>query len=71
MERAVASALAGLTVEQEWLLNATYFGANLSAAVRRGDVPLAAVDGMAARVLTTEHLIYPRAVRRLLAAGIS
>ena len=28
-------------------------------------------QSLAARVLTTEHLIYPRAVRRLLAAGIS
>jgi phosphoribosylglycinamide formyltransferase-1 len=28
-------------------------------------------QSLAARVLATEHLIYPRAVRRLLAAGIS
>jgi phosphoribosylglycinamide formyltransferase-1 len=28
-------------------------------------------QSLAARVLSTEHLIYPRAVRRLLAAGIS
>ena len=37
-------------------------------------VPVLPDDGaqsLAARVLTTEHLIYPRAVRRLLAAGIS
>ena len=49
----VASALAGLTVEQEWLLNATYYGANLTAAVRAGSVPLATLDAMALRVLTT------------------
>ena len=48
----VASALAGLTVEQEWLLNATYFGASLARAVRAGDVPQAALDAMALRVLT-------------------
>jgi len=28
-------------------------------------------QSLAARVLATEHLIYPRALRRLLAAGIS
>ena len=28
-------------------------------------------QSLAARVLATEHLIYPRAVRKLLAAGIS
>ena len=49
----VASALAGLTVEQEWQKNATYFGANLSAAVRAGQVPSAVMDDMAQRVLTT------------------
>ena len=49
----VASALAGLTVEQEWQKNATFYGANLTAAVRSGAVPPATLDDMALRVLTT------------------
>jgi len=40
-------------VEQEWLLNATFYGANLSAAVAAGAVPEARVRALAERVLTT------------------
>jgi len=46
-----ASALAGLSVEQEWQRNATFYGANLSAAVAAGDVPAARVAALAQRVL--------------------
>jgi beta-glucosidase len=49
----VASILAGLSVEQEWLLNATFYGSNLTQAVLAGKVPVSAVDDAALRVLTT------------------
>jgi len=46
-----ASALAGLSVEQEWQRNASFYGANLSAAVAAGEVPAARVAALAQRVL--------------------
>lgn len=49
----VQSILAGLSVEQEWLLNATFYGSNLTQAVQSGKVPASAVDDAALRVLTT------------------
>ena len=44
-------ALGGLDMEQEWVKNATYFGATLSAYVANGSVPLARLDDMATRVV--------------------
>jgi beta-glucosidase len=49
----VASALNGLTVEQEWQRNATFFGEALKAAVEANDVPLSRLNIMATRLLTT------------------
>jgi beta-glucosidase len=49
----IASALNGLTVEQEWQRNSTFFGSNLKEAVLNGSVPLERLDEMAQRVLTT------------------
>jgi hypothetical protein len=45
-------ALGGLDMEQEWVKNATFFGAALAAAVANGTVPQARLDDMARRILT-------------------
>ena len=47
-----ASANAGLSVEMDWMRNATYYGPALAAAAASGAVPAAALDDMATRVLT-------------------
>jgi len=44
-------ALGGLDQEQEWVKNATFFGATLGAYVANGSVPLARLDDMATRVV--------------------
>lgn len=69
-ERAIAAGckFAGATVHR------VTEGLDEGAILEQSVVPVLPDDdaqSLAARVLATEHLIYPRAVRRLLAAGIS
>ena len=50
-QHSTLDAVGGLDMEQEWVLNATYFGSNLLAYVNNGSIPLARLDDMAFRVL--------------------
>jgi beta-glucosidase len=49
-------ALGGLDMEQEWVKNATFYGASLTAAVANGSVPEARLDDMARRILTSMYV---------------
>jgi beta-glucosidase len=49
--------LGGLDIEQEWVQNSTYFGANLAACVANGTVPAARLDDMALRSLRAAYAL--------------
>jgi len=50
-------ALGGLDIEQEWVKNATFFGATLAAYVANGSVPAARLDDMALRSLRAAYAL--------------